>query len=88
MTALLFLTNDIILTPVYLAAFAAKDEQAPILAILAIPLRLTFATISQPHLPDNRSVQLDKEILFFNALPTTLSTALCLPISSRTNKRL
>jgi len=55
MTALSGLRKEINRTPVYLAALAARDEQAPILTIFGTPHRLALATISQPHRPDNKS---------------------------------
>ena len=62
--------------PDFLAVLAAKDEQAPILAIVLMLLLQHLATISHPHLPDNNKIELLKSKFFTAAAPMTLSTAL------------
>ena len=67
--------------PNFLAQSAASVEQAPIDAITEMLDIAAFATISHPHLPLNKrtiSSMVSSSIDF----QTTLSTALCLPMSS------
>jgi hypothetical protein len=59
------------------AKFTAADENAPRDAMAGIPTRTHFATMSQPHLPDKRSIECSKIVdLDRMALPMVLSTAL------------
>ena len=59
------------------AKFTAADENAPREAMAGIPTRTHFATMSQPHLPDKRSIEFSKTVDSEKmALPMVLSTAL------------
>ena len=67
------------------AKFTAAEENAPRDAMAGIPTRTHFATMSQPHLPDNKSMKFSKIVDSANiAFPMVLSTALWRPMSSET----